>query len=70
MNSSRSKVLDNPRGNGIQSNIGETSVLEEEAHFLHCGRRRIWMHMHEVGRFCGGKMSEFISSDFYFLNEV
>jgi hypothetical protein len=42
---------------------------EAEDHFLH-ERRKIWTQMHGVGRFCGGKMSEFISNDFYFLNEV
>lgn len=43
---------------------------EEEEHFLQCGGRSIWKQMHQVDRFCGGKMSEFISNDFYFLNEV
>lgn len=43
---------------------------EEEEHFLHCGGRSIWTQMHQVDRFRGGKMSEFVSNDFYFLNEV
>lgn len=68
---SRSRVFDNSGGNGIQRKSGEIFFLEEEEeHFLQCGGRSIWTQMHQVDSFCGGKMSEFISNDFYFLNEV
>lgn len=44
--------------------------LEEEEHFPQCGGRSIGTQMYQADRFCGGKTSEFISNDFYFLNEV
>ena len=46
------------------------SFLEEEEHLPQCGGRNIQTQMYQIDRFCGGKMSEFISNDFYFLNEV
>lgn len=61
---------DNPRDNGIQRKSGEISLLVGARTLPSMWRKKYWTQMYQVDRFCGGKMSEFISNDFYFLNEV
>lgn len=55
---------------GSREKVEKYPFLEEEEHFPQCGGRSIGTQMYQTDRFCGGKTSEFISNDFYFLNEV
>lgn len=64
MNNSRSKVFLMQEAAESKAKVETYPFLEEEQHFLHCGERRIRMEMHQTGRVCGGKMSEFIFNDF------